>query len=901
MFARSVGCFLLAGLLSITLVQQSNHDPLQVETGRGLLVPPEEEKQGPGTKDDPFARWRYEFEKLKDPRTGDIPANIRQRELAFAKRLPTREGMFANKRSQKQAISWVFRGPENLGGRTRALAIDVSNENVIIAGGVSGGMFRSENAGQTWSRTSQLSDLKSVTCLVQDKRPGKTNIWYYGTGEARANSAGYKSEYFGDGLSKSTDGGRTWKQLEATLSRTPHNLDDFDYIMSVAVDPSNTEQDEVYCATTRAVYRSVDGGETWEIVLGSTGGQASYCEVACSNTGVLYASIFSSSTSGGLYRSVDGINWTDISPDDLNIGWERAVLAIAPSDENQVYFLMSTPAGGANGNTLLKYVHTLEGGQWSNRSDNLPNDLQTYWSYCMTLAVRPDNANVVFVGGMNLYRSTNGFSTSGATRQVGGHGYPTQHADNHVLTFVPGKPNVAYNGNDGGIYRSENMNSQNVSWTDLNQGYITSQFYTTAVDKSAIGSDMIVGGLQDNGTWVSQSGGTRNWQNIWGADGGYSHITDRGRMIYASYQNGVIYRLQRNDDGAVTSYTRIDPSGAWNYEFINPFAVDPNDPNQMYVAENQNIWRTLEATTLVNGSDSPIGNGWESFKATQNQRVTALSVSREPADILYYGTLNGTLFRVNNASDPTSEPVNLSAGKGLPGGYVTSLAIDPLDANKVLVAYSNYSVVSMVYTSDGGETWARVAGNLEENPNGTGAGPAVKWVATLSSPERTIHFAGTTTGLYSCTALDGENTEWVQEASDVIGNTVVDMIDIRPEDGFVAVATHGNGVYSAYVALSDVAVATPQSPSLGLNVSPNPATDFTRISFNLEQTSPVEIQIADVSGKIVFSEKSQMQAGSNVIRWNGLDQFNRSLPSGAYSLVVRTPYATDRRQIIRRK
>jgi photosystem II stability/assembly factor-like uncharacterized protein len=896
MVLRSIFTSSFALLLGLVLWSQAGFNPTE-DYRPGPLEPrgEEEGKPSPGTKDNPMARYQWEFERLKSPRTGDIPKNIRARELAFARSLPSRESMIARKLSSTQSIDWQFRGPDNLGGRTRALAVDISNENVIIAGGVSGGMWRSEDKGATWTRTSAPSDLKSVTCLVQDTRPGKTNIWYYGTGEARANSAGFKTEYHGDGIYRSTDGGRSWKPLDATISRTPHLRDDLDYIMNLAVDPSNLGEDEIYAATTKTVYRSTDGGLNWEMVLGSPSGWNNYCEVAVSQSGVVYASIFASSTAGGIYRSTDGRNFEDINPKDFGIVWERVVIAIAPSDENQVYFYL---VANSNANHLLKYTH-IDGGIWEDRSPNLPADLQSYASYCMVLKVRPDNPNIIFIGGMDLYRSTNGFTSTTTTRKIGGHGYPTQHADQHVLAFVPGKPNTAYSGNDGGVYRTESLNSQSVQWTDCNQGYVTSQFYAVAVDKSAVGSDDLIGGLQDNGTWVSKRG-TSNWQNVWGADGGYSGITDRGRMLYASYQNGVVHRLQRNDDGQIVGWTRIDPEMAFGYEFINPFAIDPNDPNYIYIAEDRNIWATTEATSIVNESDGPASNGWRGFPAATN-RITALSVSREPADILYYGTSNGNLYILRDASDPSSERENISVGKQLPGGFVSSIAIDPQDANKVLVAYSNYEVISLVYTTNAGETWTPVAGNLEENPDGSGAGPGVKWAATLTNHLGTIHFVGTTTGLYSTTKLDGMNTIWVQEASDMIGNTVVDMIDIRPEDGFVAIATHGMGMYSAFVGASNVEKGERVAESLSLNVTPNPSHEQTRISFNLKQQSPVTITIVDASGKLVYSESTTMPAGPQTLRWNGLDQFNRPLPSGAYTLLIRTPYAEDRRHIIRTK
>jgi hypothetical protein len=865
------------------------------------------EEAAPGSDGDLDARARYEFEKLKDPRTGEIPANIRERELAFARTLPSRSMQtFAFKGLASKPIDWKFRGPDNLGGRTRALAVDVSDPNVVIAGGVSGGMWRSEDKGNSWSRTSKLSDLKSVTCLAQDTRVGHTNTWYYGTGEARANSAGLKAEYYGDGLSKSTDGGRTWRQLEATLSRTPQRFDDFDYIIDLAIDRSNMAEDEVYCSTTRSVYRSINGGDTWDLVLG--GGQGGYCSVYATSTGVMYAAIHSNSTSAGIYRSTDGLKWTNITPTELGLVFERVVIRTAPSDESQVYMLLSTPGTGLNGNTFLKYTYVKgdgigTDGVWENRTSFLPAAMQTYYSYCMTLEINEANPNIVYLGGMDLYRSTNGFASSSKTYRIGGNEYEGHHADQHVLAHVPGKLNAYYSGSDGGVHLTEDINASNVKWTNCNHGYISSQFYTVTVDHENNGSDLVMGGLQDNGTWISKTG-TNAWQNVWNADGGYGKIIDGGSTVYASWQNGVIYRLSRDENGFVENWTRIDPSSAWNYEFINPFAVDPNDANRMYVTEGQSIWRTTEALSIENGANGPATSGWTRFSGALNQQVTALSVSRRPADVLYYGTKSGTLYRMNDANLAGSKPVNISSGKGLPGGYVSAISIDPYNADRVLVSYSNYGIQSLAYTTDAGDTWSMVGGNLEEKPDGSGAGPAVKWVATLPAKSSTLYFAGTTTGLYSTEKLDGANTVWMLEAENVIGNTVVDMIDVRHTDGFVAVATHGNGVYSAKIDIEggpvgDVAVAP--SPSVGLNVSPNPSNSFTRIGFELHDFSPVDINIVDLSGKIVFSHHDRLPAGTHAVKWNGLDQLNRALPSGTYMIHLRTPFAEDRKTIVRVK
>jgi hypothetical protein len=170
--------------------------------------------------------------RLHDPATGEIPVRIRTKELQFAAALPTKESLVLSplqkggNAGQIQLSTWTPRGPYNVGGRTRALAVDLDNANVILAGGASGGMWRSTDAGTTWTKTTSPSQLQSATCIVQDPRPGKHSIWYYGTGE-----------YDGTG----------------TVPGAP-----------IVVNPANLANDEVYAAVAHGIKRSRPAPLLWQ-------------------------------------------------------------------------------------------------------------------------------------------------------------------------------------------------------------------------------------------------------------------------------------------------------------------------------------------------------------------------------------------------------------------------------------------------------------------------------------------------------------------------------------------------------------------------------------------------------------------------------------------------------------
>ena len=288
--------------------------------------------------DNPTERVVWEKIRLMDPATGQIPRNIHKKERTFAKTLPSVN--FSNAKNISQA-NWVHRGPFNVGGRTRALAIDVTNENILFAGGASGGMFRSTDGGMSWSMTTHPNQLHNVTCVSQDTRPGKENIWYFGSGELRGSSAsGGEAYYQGNGIYKSIDGGLSWDSLSSTATNTPHSFDnDFDFIWNIVTDPSNDSMDVIYAATYGSIYRSADGGASWSKSI--NGGNAYHNNVAITSNGVVYATLSSdgSSSGRGIWRSDDGINWTKINDAMFPPIYARIAIGINPSNENEIYFL----------------------------------------------------------------------------------------------------------------------------------------------------------------------------------------------------------------------------------------------------------------------------------------------------------------------------------------------------------------------------------------------------------------------------------------------------------------------------------------------------------------------------------------------------------------------------------
>ncbi|MFZ1572788.1 MAG: hypothetical protein WAT89_08640, partial [Candidatus Kapaibacterium sp.] len=193
-----------------------------------------------------------EYLKLRDPVTNQIPEDIANKSINFVKGLPKVNNSLLSK-STVSNYSWINRGPVNVGGRTRALAFDVTNDSIILSGGVTGDLWRSVDQGMSWSRTKTPPNLPNVSCITQDTRKGKTNVWYMGSGESplytllKSDTSARRS-YQSDGISKSVDGGLNWKQLPSTVSKTPNKVNPFDFINKIIVPKNINDKDLIFAS-----------------------------------------------------------------------------------------------------------------------------------------------------------------------------------------------------------------------------------------------------------------------------------------------------------------------------------------------------------------------------------------------------------------------------------------------------------------------------------------------------------------------------------------------------------------------------------------------------------------------------------------------------------------------------
>ncbi len=862
----------------------------------------------PRIKENRQARLEYEYEMYKNPSTNQVPQGIRQRELQFVK--SPSAGLDARFRPEKSGRitsdqSWDQRGPFNQAGRTKAIGIDPRNEDIILAGGTSGGMYRTTDGGDSWSLVSNPQSNPSITGVAQD--PTAQDTWYYITGEGKesVNTNQASQQYTGDGVYKSTDNGVTWSQLTNTKPESTlfgEGLrSDWQICDDIAIDPLSGA---VLVANMGGIYRSSDGGETWTEVFGLSGdprfGDAVHIDVAevkpagASPAVVYYASAHNTDAvnKSGFYRSTDGLAWEDISPAGYFGGsWERIRVSIAPSNTDVVWFLMHGDALIADSeftnDVLAKYEYDDSDPVWTDFSANIPNlggdvgDFNTQGAYNMVIRVKPDDENTVFIGDTKLWRSTDGFATTlDAGDWIGGYSpnndisqYPNHHPDVHELVFFLSDPDKALCGHDGGLSLTTNILATNsthpVTWSDLNNGMYTTQAYAISIDPTTENSAVIVAGFQDNGNYATDElSGITDWiEQPHGGDGAWNAVSPGTENWYISQQYGLVERLsvgQVNGHG-INPDTR---GSSGTNTFISPFILDRNDRDIMYYAASvndspnpkiQELWRNNSISTINEGGHPFNGTseGWENLNlsgATLSGNITAMETSVSPANVLYIGTSAGELYRIDNANTGSIVTLNdIYTGKGLPNGFVSSIDVDPDNADHVYITFSNYEIFSIFKSTDAGVTWTNISGNLEEevsegvpSVDGSGSGPAIRWIHVFKKTDNTnIYLVGATTGLYSTETLSGMTTVWTQEGTSSMGNVPVSMIRSRKVDGYVAVGTHGKGMFSTNILTIDDDIL----PTI---TAKSPADDETGVEWDSDLTITFSENIKDAGGMVIL-------------------------------------------------
>ena len=842
-------------------------------------------------------RFLYEYNRQVNPLTGEIPLDQKLLEFDRAKQAKSRVVNSAKVASIK--TEFINRGPSNLGGRTRAFVIDksVNTGNTILAGGVSGGVFRTIDGGASWTKVSPNDENHNVTTIAQD--PTNTNVWYYGTGESIGNSAGLiynnaPNPYFGQGIWKSTDGGVTWTQMLNTSSNQTSYDSDFDIIFKLAVHPLTGD---LYAATAGKLKRF--DGTTWtdEISNGSISSGLS-TDVVITSGGRVYASFSGNNDANteGVWTSSTGVGgWSRINTSYFT-PFGRVVLALAPSNQSKLFVLYY------NGNTGDCATATQEADLWmwtqdsettgtfTEFSDVLPletcdtpsppetssdpdnNPFSVQQGYDLVISVKPDDEDFVVIGGTNAYKKSNITDSGSRFTRIGGYKDNTSyaiyytpagdlhHPDIHALVFDPFHSNVLYSGTDGGVHKTNNITSGVINWTNLNNNYQTYQYYHIGIDPMA-GSDIVIGGAQDNGITVGGTG----WNmpdlttlDFYASGDGCSVAISRDDVclpFFISLQEGTFYRTF-NCGGTFSSYDPITPyidtETPYDSQFVTLFHLDQDNNKAMYYAAKSTLLRTTDATNVTSSTWEDLGDTSSAFGHLDKFQTFATSWGPySNSSYLLMGGDRGHIYRLvdpqnvarvlGDATDITPSGATLANPS-----IVTGLAIHPTNPDIVLATYSNYGTASIFLTTNAtaaNPIWTLVEHNLEPYSIRSAA------IAQNSNGE-TVYFVGTARGLYSNT--DPINNNWVLEAPDEIGLALVSDLKYRPDDHKLLIGTHGNGMYEATINYT-LGIDDFKNISSSIKLYPNPVHDNLNVKLLQADGAKISYSVVNLSGQKIFS------------------------------------------------
>ncbi len=586
---------------------------------------------------------------------------------------------------------WTELGPGNFSGRVRGIAAHPSDPDILFVGGVSGGLWKTTDAGSSWAPLNDFLPSLSVTSILI--HPTGPDTMYISTGEALpVNTAP------GAGIFKSIDGGDTWNLIEAL---DPDNLSSYYWINKIIFDPN--DYTTLYAAAGGPFITSPGGcGEIFKITNSGANivdlNASSFCLGAGLSVAVPLgdsAKIYACFAAGLLVSENGGTTWTQPGAGEGFLALPgRVEVAIDPANQSRVYALCQT-----NGLTGM-LMHSLNAGEtWSTVNPLLgifdPGTGTNNGWYHNVVWVDPTNADVIIVGGVNLWRSTNRglnfLPISDKDEYLNGL---SPHADHHVIIAATGygpTNKKVYVGNDGGIASTDNIATVGTTagWNLLNGTTLgTTQFYASGTRGQ--NPNYLIGGSQDNGTLLSVDNGV-TWTHEVGGDGGYCGISQQDpNLRYASSQNG---DFQVYGAGGLNFWFPLaDLSTMDNPDFIAPMLIYPNDGEKVLLCGEKLWYRPVLGSTVEVGPTSSPGI-----------TITALDMT-DDSSLVVIGYNDGTLQKaVPGIWSWTSIPVSMDGC--LWGGPITDIAIHPTNADRLMVSRGGYTDCNVAYSNDGGSTW----------------------------------------------------------------------------------------------------------------------------------------------------------------------------------------------------
>ncbi len=771
-------------------------------------------------------------------------------------------------------LNWISKGPYNVGGRITAIAVNPSNPDIIIIGAAAGGIFKTTNGGMNWSAKTDEWPSLSIGSLVM--HPSNPNIIYCGTGEG--NSA--IDVYPGFGVLKSTDMGETWNVIGLT-----------DALHIPAMDIHPLDPNTLYASVmafrsfgqNKGIYKSTNGGVNWNRVLfvsDSTSGVD--VRVSPDDLNIVYAAMWErvrtppsvSKTGGitsGLYRSSNaGANWQllgvsqGIPAPAATTG--RISIAVAQSNPNVVYSIFKTTTGN---NISGIYKSTNKGLNWATMSMSGVQSSGFDW-YFGLIEVDPTNPNTVYIGSVDIFRTTNGSNWVNLTNSYSGS-FEQQHPDQHVLWINPANPNNLINGNDGGIFKT---GTGNAPWTKSYDLPI-SQFYASNIDH--LNPLRKIGGTQDNGSMITFDGGTDNWEVIYGGDGFTAHVDyTNSNIIYCASQNGGLGRSTNNG----VSFSNITNGLSGRFNWSTPYILDNQDPAILYAGSHM-IFRSTNRGTSWTAISGDLTRGPNGRLGT----ITCITsgVAGNNQRVIYTGTDDAKISVTTNSGANW-----LDVTGSLPQRYVTDIRCDSRNPAIAYVTLSGFNIdernTRIYRTTNYGSTWSNISGNLLNVPANS---------IIVDEVRDSVLYVGCDAGVYYTTNL---GASWAILGTGLPNAPVFD-INYHAGSQILCAGTHGRSIFEISTANIPIGIVNnseiAESFSLGQNF-PNPFNPVTSIKISIPKADYVRLIVYDIRGSEVA-----LLINKNMPKGEYTYEFDASnLPSGVYFYTLRTEKFTSTKKMI---
>ncbi len=791
----------------------------------------EEEKEVAGWVQ--FKRWEWLHEPLAYP-TGNL--------------LPPADYFEALERKNNEttfAGSWTAMGPTGQittpillsggAGRVCCVRFDPSNSNIVYIGAPGGGLWKSTNGGNGWTmwNTDGLGSL-GISDVAVD--PTNSQVIYIGSGDADA------GDTYGLGVLKSTDGGVTWNPTGLSWTTSQGRT-----VSKILIDPTNTQI--IHVATSNGIYRSTNGGTTFTLV--SSAGPHDM-EMKPNDPSTIYAavgaSVYRSTNSGQSYSSIYSVS-----------GAGRLALAVTLADSNYLYVLADKSSDGS----FQGFYRSTDGGNSFSAKSTSPNILgrasdgsdagvgQGWYDLCV--AASPIHADEVVIGGINIWRSTDGGTTWTINAQWQGSGAPYVHADIHDLIYLDSA--TVFTGNDGGIFRTQNNGG---SWTDMSNGLEIGEMYR--LGQSSTSGAWLFTGLQDNGT--DRLNGTI-WTHPLGGDG-MECFVDRtnNNTVYGEQYNGAFNRSTNGGSNWTSIISGMSGTAGW----VTPWMQDPVSVLTLW-SGYQDVFKSTNQ-----------GTSWTKMSSIGGNPIVGIDVCASNNQVIY-AAYPSALYKSTNGGTSWS---GITSGLPVSSAQITYIKVNPKDANTLWVTFSGYSSGNKVFvTTNGGTSWANLSTGIPNLP--------VNCIEFEKNSVTKTLYCGTDVGVYY---RDTTMSAWAS-FSQGLPNVKVDELEIQYTVSKIRAATYGRGMWESplYVPTGISSPSVCEDDCITVFPNPNEGKFILQIS-ELKNMKMPSIEIYNVMGEKNFNTTIQQYNNS------AIEIDLRNFGKGIYFMQMKNENSTWQKKII---